>query len=69
MSDETPDLTPDELDHVLERYDQTDPALQRAIVGRIMCERVRLIDEVANLKERIKRLCGARAWQQGDDCD
>lgn len=29
-------LTPAELDQILERYDQTDPALQRQIVGRLI---------------------------------
>lgn len=36
------DMTDAEIDVLLERYDQTDPKLQRRIVAHFVCENVKL---------------------------
>jgi hypothetical protein len=38
------ELTDEQIDELLERFDQTDPALQRRIIARLVADRTVLLD-------------------------
>lgn len=50
MSGKTPELTDAEVDMLLERFDLTEPKLQRKIVASIMARLLMAEDELAELK-------------------
>lgn len=53
-----PELTDAQIDALLERFDQTDPALQRRIVARLVHDRTVLADALGFAVAHVNRLIG-----------
>lgn len=56
------ELSQEQIDHVLERFDQTDPNLQREIVVRLISDNQQLRADYAAALAKAKRLDETVAW-------